>query len=119
MSTRCQLNLLRGEFCTTRDTSKYVPVYMDYNGSKEDIPRFLSMCRAYRLSRDLEKIIFHLLGISSIRRHSRTPIVQVSSDNHPFNRKREDFEKAIKDAEEFHKQMNTVNTTNLRENLVV
>lgn len=93
---------------------------MDYSGTKEDIPRFVSMCRAYKFSRDLEKVILHLLGISSIRRHSRKPIVQVSSENHPFNVKREDFEKAIKDAEDFHKQMHgTLNSTTSQENFVV
>ncbi|KAK3748339.1 hypothetical protein QZH41_008689, partial [Actinostola sp. cb2023] len=113
-----QLNLLRGELCNTTDISKFVPVYMSYNGSKPDIPRFLSMCRTYKLAPELDKIMLHLLGMSSIRKHSRRPIVEIGSDDHPFNTKKDALVKAIADAEHFHKQILSQCTTR-QSNLIV
>ncbi|KXJ22397.1 uncharacterized protein LOC110252576 [Exaiptasia diaphana] len=100
-----QLNLLRGEVSNTTDISKFVPVYNTYNGNRHDIPRFLSMCRAYKLPTELDKIMFHLLRINSIRIHSRTPIVQISSENHPFLTKKDELIKAIDDAASFHQHI--------------
>jgi len=105
-----QLNLLRGEVSNTADFSKFVPVYTNYNGNKHDIPRFLSMCRNYKLPNELDKVMFHLLGMNSIRKHSKRPIVQISADSHPFNAKKDALLKAIADAEHFHRHTRPAST---------
>jgi hypothetical protein len=78
------------------------------------------MCRAYRFAPDLDKAMLHLLGLSSVRKHSCRAIVQVASDSHPFNIKRDTFERALLDAEQFHKEIQeTSPISNLQENYVV
>lgn len=103
MQIKCQLNFVRGNIAKNPDTQKFIPAFFTYNGSKKDIPDFLSFRWSHKLPREVDRVIFHVLNVEKIQPYRTQPIVVMGGNGHPFDEKKKELERAVQEADTYHK----------------
>ena len=103
LQIRCQLNFVRGNIANNPDSHRFIPAFFTCNGGKKDIPDFLSHRWSYKLPKELDRVIFRVLNVEKIQPHRFQPIVVMGGNGHPFDEKKKELEKAVQEADSFHK----------------
>lgn len=103
LQIKCQLNFVRGNIAKNPDTQKFIPAFFTYNGSKKDIPDFLSYRWSHKLPREVDRVIFHVLNVEKIQPYRTQPIVVMGGNGHPFDEKKKELERAVQEADTYHK----------------
>lgn len=103
LQIRCQLNFVRGNIANNPDSHRFIPAFFTCNGGKKDIPDFLSHRWSYKLPKELDRVIFRVLNVEKIQPHRFQPIVVMGGNGHPFDEKKKELDKAVQEADSFHK----------------
>lgn len=103
LQIRCQLNFVRGNIAHNPDTQRFIPAFFTYNGSKKDIPDFLSDRWSHKLPKEVDRVIFRVLNVEKIQPYRTQPIVVMGGNGHPFDEKKKELERAVQEAEMYHR----------------
>lgn len=98
---QAQLNFVSGEITQNADNPKFITAYFAYNGERSDVPQFLNSRLPYKLTKDLDRLIFHVLNIEQIQPHRTRPIAILGGTTE-FNSKKSDLLNAVGDAKDHH-----------------
>lgn len=109
LNIRCQLNLIRGQISQNPDVHRFIPAFFTYSGTKKNIPEFLSSRWSHKLPKEVDRIIFHLLNVEKIQPYRTQPIIVMGGNGHPFDEKKKELERAVQEAEAFHRNNNLQN----------
>jgi len=102
------LNLVRGQIAQNPDVHRFIPAFFTCSGNKKDIPEFLAARWSHRLPKEVDRIIFHLLNVEKIQPYRTQPIIVMGGNGHPFDEKKKELERAVLEAELYHKKNNNV-----------
>ncbi|XP_068720482.1 uncharacterized protein [Montipora capricornis] len=102
LQIKCQLNFVRGNIAQNPDTRRFIPAFFTCNGSKKDIPSFLSDRWIHKLPKEVDRVIFRILDVERIQPHRYKPIVVMGGNGHPFDERKKEMEKAVQEAETYH-----------------
>lgn len=103
LQIKCQLNFVRGNIAQNPDTRRFIPAFFTCNGSKKDIPDFLSDRWSHKLPKEVDRVIFRVLNVEKIQPHRFQPIVVMGGNGHPFDERKKEMEKAVQEAETYHR----------------
>ncbi|XP_020624619.1 uncharacterized protein LOC110062098 [Orbicella faveolata] len=106
LNIKCQLNLVRGQIAQNPDVHRFIPAFFTCSGNKKNIPEFLSSRWSHRLPKEVDRIIFHLLNVEKIQPYRTQPIIVMGGNGHPFDEKKKELERAVLEAELYHKKNN-------------
>ncbi|KAK3748340.1 hypothetical protein QZH41_008690 [Actinostola sp. cb2023] len=97
---RAQLDLVAGEITKEPNTPKFISAYFAYSGQSADVPTFLNSRLTHKLTKDLDRLIFHVLNIEAIQPHRTQPIAVIGGTE--FDSKKEDLVLAVSQAKDHH-----------------
>lgn len=103
LQIKCQLNFVRGNIAQNPDTHRFIPAFFTCNGSKKDIPDFLSDRWSHKLPKEVDRVIFRVLNVEKIQPHRFQPIVVMGGNGHPFDERKKELERAVQEAEIYHR----------------
>ena len=103
LQIKCQLNFVRGNIAQNPDTHRFIPAFFTCNGSKKDIPDFLSDRWSHKLPKEVDRVIFRVLNVEKIQPHRFQPIVVMGGNGHPFDERKKELERAVQEAEIHHR----------------
>ncbi|XP_068719513.1 uncharacterized protein [Montipora capricornis] len=102
LQIKCPLNFVRENIAQNPDTRRFIPAFFTCNGSKKDIPGFLSDRWIHKLPKEVDRVIFRILDVEKIQPHRYQPIVVMGGNGHPFDERKKEMEKAVFEAEKYH-----------------
>lgn len=109
LNIRCQLNLIRGQIAQNPDVHRFIPAFFTCSGTKKNIPEFLSSRWSHKLPKEVDRVIFHLLNVEKIQPYRTQPIIVMGGNGHPFDEKKKELERAVQEAETYHRNNNLQN----------
>lgn len=101
LSIQAQLNYVSGEMAQDPNSPKFISAYFSYNGQRSDVPQFLNSRLHHKLTKDLDRLLFHVLNIEAIQPRRTQPIA-ILGGTPEFNSNKEDLFRAISEAKEHH-----------------
>lgn len=103
LQIKCQLNFVRGNIAQNPDTRRFIPAFFTCNGTKKDIPDFLSDRWSHKLPKEVDRVIFRVLNVEKIQPYRFQPIVVMGGNGHPFDERKKELERAVHEAEIYHR----------------